>query len=309
MGIINVNVALMGSVSSSHAALTALIDGGVDVACVLGVDESQRDAICDYRSLRAVAAAADRPFCSFVRVVEDAVESFLTFHRPDLLFVIGLSQLVPENLIRIASCGGVGFHPTMLPQGRGRAPVAWTILRNAQPAVSLFYLTDKPDAGDIIEQRPVRLMPDDYSEDLIRRTNETLVDVLTELAPAIRSGRLLHCPQDESAATYYPKRSAKDGLIDWNAHTADIYRLVRAAGRPYHGAFTHRQIHKLIVWRASPADDALRGSATNGGCILDVDAAHGVLVSTGDGCLWLTEIEAAGDEQVVDVVEVGGQFA
>jgi len=303
-----VNVALMGSVSSSHAALTALIDAGVEITCVLGVDESQRDAICDYQSLRTVAAAANRPFHSFVRVSESAVESFLTSHRPNLLFVIGLSQLVPRNLISIASEGGVGFHPTMLPRGRGRAPVAWTILRNAQPAVSLFFLTDKPDAGNIIAQRPVPLLPDDYSEDLIRRTNRTLVDVLTELAPAIRSGCLTRRPQDESAATYYPKRSAEDGVIDWNAPTIDIYRLIRAAGRPYHGAFTHWQSQKLIVWRALPADDPSQRSGRIPGRILDVDAARGVLVSTGDGCLWLTEVQLVEGRRVDDVVEVGGQF-
>ena len=128
------NVALMGSVSSSWHALDALIRGGVEVTGVLGVDESHAERISDYRSLRDRAAQARVPFHSFVKVSEPDVESFLKAHAPDLLWVIGLSQLVPQRLIDIAPAGGVGFHPTMLPEGRGRAPVAWTILRGARAA-------------------------------------------------------------------------------------------------------------------------------------------------------------------------------
>ena len=121
------NVALIGSVSSSYTALDALIRAGVEITAVLGADDSQATDICDYRSLREPARRAGLAFQSFVKVTDPQVEPFLRAHRPDLLWVIGLSQLVPACLIEIARHGGVGFHPTMLPRGRGRAPVAWTI--------------------------------------------------------------------------------------------------------------------------------------------------------------------------------------
>jgi len=93
------NVALMGSVSSSWHALDALIRGGVEVTGVLGVDESQAERISDYRSLRPLAKEAGIPFHAFVKVSEPPVEAFLRAHAPDLLWVIGLSQLVPDRLI------------------------------------------------------------------------------------------------------------------------------------------------------------------------------------------------------------------
>jgi methionyl-tRNA formyltransferase len=184
------NVALIGSVSSSWFALDALIRTGVEITAVCGVDESRAERISDYRSLRPLAERAGIPYLPFVKVGAPEVEAFLRGHRPDLLWVIGLSQLIPDRLVRIARHGGVGFHPTMLPKGRGRAPVAWTILRNERAAANLFFLADEPDAGDIIIQREVPVLPDDYSEDLIQRTNEVLADAIIEIAPLIKSGNL-----------------------------------------------------------------------------------------------------------------------
>ncbi|MGD8454584.1 MAG: methionyl-tRNA formyltransferase [Phycisphaerae bacterium] len=292
------NVALIGSVSSSWQVLDAFIRGGVEVTGVLGVDRSQATRISDYRPLDELAGPANIPFHPFVKVSEPGVEAFLRAHSADLLWVIGLSQLVPDRLIRLAPAGGVGFHPTMLPEGRGRAPVAWTILRRARAAVNLFYLAEEADAGDIIVQREVPVLPDDYSEDLIARTNEVLGEVVLELAPLIRAGRLPRTPQDHSKATYYPKRTPADGLIDWTTTTDQVYRLVRAAGRPYPGAFTHCSGRKLTIWRARPAQPAESTSNRSPGRVLIHRGPGEVLVGTGDGALWLTEI--AGDEAHMD---------
>ncbi|HNQ23305.1 MAG TPA: methionyl-tRNA formyltransferase [Phycisphaerae bacterium] len=287
------NVALIGSVSSSWYTLEALIRAGVEITGVLGVDESQAARISDYHSLREPATRAGIPFFSFVKVTEPAVEEFLRAHPPDLLWVIGLSQLVPPGLLAIARQGGVGFHPTMLPEGRGRAPVAWTILRGARAAANLFFLADEPDAGDIIIQREVLVLPDDYSEELIRRTNEVLAAAIIELAPALKAGKLPRRPQDHSRATYYPKRTPADGLIDWSQPTEMVYRLIRAAGRPYPGAFSHLRGRQVTIRRARPAaagEMRARGVAPAPGTVLRVQP-QGVLVQTGDGGLWLTEWE------------------
>ena len=285
------NVALMGSVSSSLGTLEALLRGNVEITGVLGVDESQAERISDYRSLRETATSAGIPYLSFVKVSEPAVDTFLRQHAPDLLWVIGLSQLVPKRLINIARHGGVGFHPTMLPEGRGRAPVAWTILRGARAAANLFYLTDEPDAGDIIIQREVPVLPDDYSEDLIERTNQVLAEAVLEIAPQIRAGNLPRTPQDHRKATYYAKRTPADGVINWHATTDEVYRLIRAAGRPYPGAFTRNGPHKVTIWRGKPATPADRPTDAAPGQVLRIEASGDALIATGDGTIWATEIE------------------
>ncbi len=301
-------VALIGSVSSSWYALDALICGGVEIVAVLGVDESQADRMSDYRSLRSLATVAGIPFRSFVKVSEPGVAEFLRAGAPDIIFVIGLSQLVPDALVSIAPHGGVGFHPTMLPEGRGRAPVAWTILKGARAAVNLFFLCAQPDAGDIIVQREVQVLGNDYAEDLIHRTNLVLRDVVVELSPLLTSGELPRTPQDHSKATYYPKRTPADGLIDFSATTDAVYRLIRAAGRPYPGAFTFCAGRKLIVWRGRPAESQDVAGPGEPGRILVADENRTVLVATGDGGIWMTEIELERIDRPEEYLRVGAKL-
>lgn len=285
------NVALMGSVSSSAAVLRGLIAGDVEVGGVLGLDPELTARISDGCDLQPLAQAAGVPFLPFRKVSEPAVREFLTARRPDLLFVIGLSQLVPDSLIALASSGGVGFHPTPLPRGRGRAPVAWTILLEQPAAANLFFLSAEADAGDIIAQRAVETRPDDYAQDLIDRTNVVLEAMTRELAPTIRAGRLPRVPQDHSQASWYGKRTPEDGRIDWKEPATSVYRLIRACSRPYPGAFSDLGGRRLLIWRAQPHDqDDHHGTL---GQILRTDERRGALAQCGQGLLWLTELTDA----------------
>jgi methionyl-tRNA formyltransferase len=280
------NVALIGSVSSSWHTLRGLVRGGVQITAVLGLDERHAQRVSDYRSLRELAESNAVPYLSFDLVTEPAVSEFLQAHRPDLLFVVGLSQLVPKQVRGLARADSIGFHPTLLPRGRGRAPVAWTILLGEPAAANLFFLTDEPDAGDLIDQRPVEVRPDDYAQDLIDRTNQVLEQMVTDLAPRIIQGALPRTPQDHSQATYYPKRTPADGRIDWSLPAENIYRLIRAASHPYPGAFTFHQERKLIIWRARPANSP----AGKPGEVMSVDDSV-PLVRAGAGALRLTDIQ------------------
>ncbi len=289
-------VALIGSVSSSWRTLRGLVRGGVEVACVLGLDESHADRVSDFQSMREMATKHGIPFRSFNKIAEPGAVAFLESHAPDLLFVVGLSQLAPPEVIDIASAGAVGFHPTPLPRGRGRAPVAWTILLQEQAASNLFYLTEQADAGDIIMQRPVEVKPTDYAQDLIDRTNDVLEEMIVELAPAIKDGNLPRMPQDHSRATWYGKRTPRDGRIDWAQPADQVHRLIRAVSRPYPGAFTHDGLERCIAWQAElHISDDHAGTVGQVQCI---DETRGVLVQCGRGLLWLTEVENDSGERV-----------
>jgi methionyl-tRNA formyltransferase len=302
------NAALIGSVSSSAAVLRGMLRGGLEVAGVCGLHARHAERVSDFCDLRPFAEAAGVPFVAFDKVVEAGVVEFLTQRRPDWLFVVGISQLVPAAVRELARVGAVGFHPTMLPEGRGRAPVAWTILLQKPAAANLFFLTDEADAGDIIAQRPVEVLPDDYAVDLIARTNVVLEQMVVDLAPVFASGNVPRMPQDHSRATYYARRRPEDGRIDWNQPAEDVYRLVRAAGRPYPGAFCFRGRRKVVIWRGGvlggpaentftpPGPPLVRGgeACATPGIIVSV-SGDGPVVATARGRLVLTDIEVEGE--------------
>ena len=112
------NAALIGSVSSSAAVLRGMLRGGLQVAGVCGLHERHAARVSDFCDLRPLAEAAGVPFVAFDKVTEAAVAEFLNRQRPDWLFVVGISQLVPAAVRSLARAGAVGFHPTPLPMRR-----------------------------------------------------------------------------------------------------------------------------------------------------------------------------------------------
>ncbi len=204
-------IALIGSVSSTWHALRGLMRGGAEIGCVLGLDERHAAGVSDYRSLRDLANESKVPFHSFSKVSEPAFATFLRTHRPDLLMVIGLSQLIPDDVVAIAPQGGVGFHPRRCPWGGG-APVAWTILLEQPAAANLFYLAGDADSGDIILQCAVKFAR--MTTRRIDRSNQRSArrDDRRAEARRLRSGKLPRSPQAHSRATWYARpRSPRTG--------------------------------------------------------------------------------------------------
>ncbi|NOX59363.1 MAG: hypothetical protein GXP29_10970, partial [Planctomycetes bacterium] len=131
--------------------------------------------------------------------------------------------------------------------------------------------------------------------------------MVLELAPAIRSGTLPRTPQDHSLATWYAKRGPEDGRIDWTQPADNIHRLIRAASRPYPGAFSSDRGQRIIVWRGEIHDaDDHRGTV---GQVQRIDPKRGVLVQCGSGLLWLTEVcDDSGASVEPSAFHVGGRL-
>ncbi len=297
-------VALMGGTSASYAALDALIRNDVELTGVLGLDESLADRESDYCSLRDLAAKASLPFLPFTSIRDRQVELFIRTHRPDLLWVVGFTQNVPDSLIRLARDGCVGYHPTMLPRGRGRSPITWTMLQGEPAGATLYFLAGEPETGDIIMQRQVPVHSDDYAGDLVERTNQMLALLVKELSPLIRLGSLPRIPQEHRKATQYSRRTREDDLIDWNHTTDRILRLIRATSRPFTGATTTLGSTTMNIWRARPASpletDPVVGLKECGSILKLNDEGH-AMVRTGDGGLWMTDFTSNGHTRPIEL--------
>ena len=145
------------------------------------------------------------------------------------------------------------------------------------------------DTGPILVQEPYYVGPSDYAGDVVARQMAAIDRALDRWLPQLLSGHWDPVAQDDAQATYYGRRAPEDGLIDWSWPAERIHALIRAASRPHPGAYTYLKGHKLIVWRAEP-EHALPWSGVAGRVLL-TDAERGALVQTGDGLLWLAEVE------------------
>jgi methionyl-tRNA formyltransferase len=208
---------------------------------------------------------------------------------PELVFVVGWSQIVREPFVALARDGVFGMHPTLLPRHRGRAPIPWAILTGlARTGVTLFEIVDATaDSGSIVGQVPVEISPHDTATTLYDRLADAHVGLIRECVPQLIARSAPRSRQDARRASSWPKRTPADGIIDWETRAPYLYDWVRAQTRPYPGAFTFLGDEKVIVWRARPLE--LDETAPAGTIV--AERPEGPVVACGDGALLLEEVE------------------
>jgi methionyl-tRNA formyltransferase len=219
--------------------------------------------------------------------------------EPDLVFVVGWSQLVRDPFIALAREGVFGMHPALLPRHRGRAPIPWAILTGlARTGVTLFEIVDaSADSGSIVGQVTLDIGPDETATTLFARIAEAHVELTRELVPQLLARAAPRIAQDPSRASSWPRRAPADGIIDWETRARYLYDWVRAQTRPYPGAFTFLGAEKVTVWGARPVELAVTAPA---GTIVDV-RAEGPVVACGEGALVLEEVQTDAPELTVGV--------
>jgi methionyl-tRNA formyltransferase len=284
---------VVGAVDSTRVALRAVSAArGWQVAALITLPSNLATRHSDFADLGAEAETCG---ARVIRAVDGNASEVLQEIRtivPDYVFVIGWSQICKPAFLEAAGESVIGFHPSPLPRLRGRAVIPWTILLDEKIAGStLFWMDEGVDTGSILAQRFFHVASDETAGSLYAQHLIVLGELLKEALPRLANGTAAHLPQDERYATWCTRRTAEDGLIDWTQPAAEIWRLVRAAGRPYPGAFTIVPGgYRLILWQALPwlqGGDA-RYSAMSGQVI--ARDTTGFAVRCGDGRdLWVKE--------------------
>src|SRR5512145_1012692 len=163
--------------------LEAAAEVGADVVGVVtlpGPVDPERSGQCSFAD---VAARLDAALVETRDVNDLETLNEIRKLEPELIFVVGWSQLVHDPFIAIASEGVFGMHPTLLPRHRGRAPIPWAILSGlARTGVTLFEIVDAtPDSGAIVGQAVVDIAPDETATTLFARIADVHVALVREL--------------------------------------------------------------------------------------------------------------------------------
>ncbi len=158
---------------------------------------------------------------------------------PDFLFSFYYRRMLKAPLLAVAARGALNMHGSLLPRYRGRAPVNWAVLHGErETGATLHYMTTKPDAGDIVAQTEVPILPDDTAREVFDKVTVAAEITLDRVLCALVAGTAPRLRQDLAAGSYFGGRKPDDGTIDWSRDAATIHNLVRAVAPPYPGAFT-----------------------------------------------------------------------
>ena len=214
--------------------------------------------------------------------------------NPDFIFVIGWSQLINKEIINASKKGTIGFHTSKLPMDRGRSTIAWQISEGyTETALTMFYISEGIDNGDIIAQENIKIEQNDYVKDILSKINQSTYNLLKTYFPLLLSGKAPRIKQGETQASYRRLRTDNDSLINWNSNTDKIYNLIRAVSFPYPKAWTLYKGEKIKINYASMIDFTFKEFYffEKTGTIIGNMKGFGYLIKTRDGIIAIDDLE------------------
>jgi methionyl-tRNA formyltransferase len=212
--------------------------------------------------------------------------------RPEFLFSFYYRLMLKPALLAAARRGAFNMHGSLLPKYRGRVPVNWAVLHGeTETGATLHEMAEKPDAGRIVDQEAVPILPDDLAVDVFRRVTGAAERVLARSLPKLLDGSAVLRPQDPSKGSYFGGRKPEDGRIDWNSPAKRVHDLVRAVAPPYPGAFAELEGKELRLLRTRLLPD--RGHA-RAAAFLYAQGGRCCVSCTDGGLLELLEVELDG---------------
>jgi methionyl-tRNA formyltransferase len=241
--------------------LKVLLAGGVDVALVVTHQDSASENIW-FESVVSVCETEGIPYITPDDAQAPDLLAQIQAAQPDLLFSFYYRHMLPQAILDVAPA--YNMHGSLLPRFRGRAPVNWAVLHGAtEIGASLHEMTVKPDAGAIVAQQAVPILPDDTAFEVFGKVTVAAELALYNVLPALLAGNAPRIPNDLSQGSYFGGRKPEDGRIDWSKPAADVYNLHRAVAPPYPGAFTDISTdagtQRYIIERARPYKGEVNG--------------------------------------------------
>ncbi len=220
----------------------------------------------------------------------------------DVFVVVAYGHILCREILQLPRIAAVNVHYSLLPALRGAAPVQHALMQGlTETGVTVQYIGERLDAGDIILQRPVPIEPHDNCQSLTQKLTAVGTELLAEALRLLEEGSAPRIPQDEEKATYAPSLTRADGAIDWARPAEEIVNLVRACyGWP--GTWCESRGRRLKIVQASVAEN-IKAQEGEPGTIVEIDNSSGaVVILTGRGAatLELVQPESKGVMRAAD---------
>ena len=227
--------------------LRVLHAAGVEVALVVTHRDAPGETIW-FERVADTAAELGLPCIFHDGPADAALAASVERARPDIVFSFYFRALLPMPMLATARLGAFNLHGSLLPQYRGRAPTNWAVLNGErQTGATLHEMVAQADAGAIVDQSAVPILPDDTARQVFDKVTVAAEQVLWRSLPALLQGKAPRLTNDTSLGSVFPGRRPEDGHIDWQQPAERVYNLIRAVAPPYPGAFTELAGKRLVV--------------------------------------------------------------
>lgn len=214
--------------------------------------------------------------------------------KPDLIVTCAYGQIIPKVLLDLPKYGCINVHASLLPKLRGGAPIHKAIINGySETGITIMYMVEKMDAGDIITQVSTKIDNSDNVGKLHDRLSIMGTKLLLETIPKIVSGDIKPIKQNEEEVTYAWNISREEEKIDFNKATVEIFNQIRGLN-PWPGAYALLDDCSVKIYDGYINDNTYQ---KNNGEIVKI-YKDGIGVNCKDGELVITELQFAGKKKM-----------
>ncbi|MCR5179555.1 MAG: hypothetical protein K6C95_11315 [Lachnospiraceae bacterium] len=315
-------VVVFGVKDTSEVTIDHIRDNLCPVDLLVTIDPSvtMKNHIAGYKGLAGTTDRYGIPvFAAMSYSLRDELsEKFFSKNTFDIGIVVGWQRLIPKHVLGAFRIGVFGFHGNAgyLPFGRGRSPLNWSIiLGDTRFHLNLFRYDEFADSPNIFA---TELFSINAHDDIRTAQYKNMIctnRLIDRLLTKYLNGEEIVINSDSmDFDSWFDKRTAADGRIDWHARTRDIYNLIRGVAAPFPGAFCTAadgnwredlreylagstdapepdRLKRVMIWQAQPFDEIIDFSAYAPGEIISI-FDNRPIVRTVDGSLLIDRYES-----------------
>lgn len=225
---------------------------------------------------------------------KDELEKILNVDA-DLIITAAYGQILPRTLLEAPKYGCINVHASLLPELRGGAPIHYAILQGKEKTgITIMYMVDKLDAGDIISQVEVPISEEDDVGTLHDKLSKAGAELLLLTLPKLLEGSINPRPQDDHKATFASNITREQEKIGWDDTGEQIYNHIRGL-RPWPVAYTMLDDQVLKIWRGEKLKTK---SGYQPGEVISIEN-DGFVVATGNEIsIKIVELQPAGKKKM-----------
>ncbi len=289
-------IVFMGTPAFSAPILRMLVEEGYDVISVVTQPDRPvgRKKVLTPTPVKEEALRLGLPIYQPEKLKNPEELQYVLDLEPDLIITAAFGQILPSAVLEAPKLGAINVHASLLPAYRGGAPIHQAII-DGQPetGVTIMYMVDRLDAGDIISQTVVPIESTDDTGTMFDKLSMAGMELLKETLPSIIDGTNSREQQDEEKVTYARNISREQERIDWSKSADSISNQVRGL-HPWPVAFTTYNEQNMKIWKAAATESTKSGKP---GEVLEL-GDDALIVQTGEGVLAITELQPAGKKRM-----------
>ncbi|MRX73351.1 methionyl-tRNA formyltransferase [Bacillus lacus] len=290
-------IVFMGTPDFAVPVLRQLIEEGYDVAAVATQPDRPkgRKKVLTPPPVKVEAEKHGLPVYQPEKIRNSSELEEILALEPDLVITAAFGQILPKELLDAPRLGCINVHASLLPELRGGAPIHYAIMEGKKKTgVTIMYMAEKLDAGDILTQTEVEIDERDHVGSMFDKLSTAGADLLSKTLPDLIEGRLQAEKQDEGKVTFASNIKREQEEIDWTRDGESIYNHIRGM-HPWPVAFTKLNGDVMKIWWGEKMESSNKAEP---GTVIGQDS-DGFVVATGDStAIKVVDLQPAGKKRM-----------